>query len=103
MSDEEEELGEPEDDKNQDLDCNPFFDGTLFKDPKKKQKEVVKKPSVKKEESTGSTSEEKPLKGPFKEVNEDDEFLKDDWYEPRGTGCLRYDYSEDEVQYILKK
>ena len=58
---------------------------------------------MKKEESTGSNAEENPLKQPFKEVNEDDGFVEDDWYELRGTDNLRYHYLEDDVQYILRK
>ena len=58
---------------------------------------------MKKEESTGSNGEEKPLKASFKEVNEDEFFVEDDWYEPRGLGSLRYHYSEGDVQRILRR
>ena len=58
---------------------------------------------MKKKESTGSNSEEKLLKGAFKEMNEDDGFAGDDWYEPRGTDSLKYHYSEENVHCILKK
>ena len=78
--DEEEEPGTPEDDKTRDPDYNPFFkdDDDLFRYPKKKQEEAAKDPRVRKEESTGSNDEDKPLKAPFKEVNEDDGFVEDD-------------------------
>ena len=104
MSDKEEEPGEPDDDQQWDTDYNPFFDKPLFRDRKRKTHEgVVRDPRVKKEESTGSNAEEKPLKAPFKEVNEDDFFVDDDWYDPRGLDSLRYHYSEEDVQYILKR
>ena len=51
-----------------------------------------------KEESILFNAEEKPpgaIGQPFKEVNEDDGFVDDDWYEPRVSESLRYHYSED--------
>lgn len=96
VSDMEEEPSEPEDDRNQDPDYNPFFDEPLFRDLKKTHKKVARGPSVKKEESIVSNAEEKPLKRigqPFKEVNEDVGFVEDDWYELRGADSLRYHYS----------
>ena len=88
-----------EDDKNRDPDCNPFFKNynDLIRDPKKKQEEAARSPKVKREESTRSNAKEKPLKALFKEVNEDDFFGEDDWYEPRGLDSLRYHYSEKDV------
>lgn len=56
---------------------------------------------MRKEESVGFNSEEKPPKDigqPFKEVNKDDGFVEADWYKPRGTGSLRYHYLEEYVQ-----
>lgn len=106
MSDEEEEPGELEDDKNWDPYYNPFFDEPLFGDPRKTHKEAAGGPSVKKEESVASNTEEKPFEEigqPFEEVNEDYGFVEGNWYEPRGTDSLRYHYSEEDVQYILKK
>ena len=62
VSDEEEELNEPEDNRQRDPDYNPFFDEPLFGDLKRRTgKEVTRDPRVRKEESTGSNSEEKPL------------------------------------------
>ena len=58
------------------------------------------------EETIGFDAKEKPpgvIGQSFKEVNEDDGFAEDDWCEPRGSYSLRYYYSEDDVQYILKK
>lgn len=48
-------------------------------------------------------SKEKPLKAPFKEVNKDDGFVEEDWYEPRGPDSLHYYYMEQDVQYILRR
>ena len=102
--DKEEEPDEPEDDRQRDPDYNPFFGEPLFGDLKRRtHKEAARDPRVKREESTGSNDEEKPLKASFKEVNEDDGFVEDDWYEPRGPDSLRYHYSEKDVQYILKR
>ena len=59
-----------------------------------------------KEESIVSNSSRKALEDegyPFKKIKEDDGFGEDDWYEPRGTDSLRYHYSKDDAQYILKK
>ena len=85
VSDEEEEPSEPEDDRGRDPDYNPFFDEPLFGDLKKRTcKEAAKDPRVKEEESIGSNNEEKPLKAPFKQVNEDDGFVEDDWCKLRG-------------------
>ena len=58
---------------------------------------------MKEEESIGSNNEDKPPKAPFKEVNEDDGFVEDDWYEPRGPESLPYHYSKKDVWYILKR
>ena len=105
VSDEEEELDTPEDDKNRDPDYNPFFKNydDLIQDLRRKQEEAARDPRVKKEESTRSNDEEKPLKAPFKEVNEDEFFVEDDWYEPRGLDSLEYYYSEKDIQYILRR
>ena len=95
VSDEEEEPGTLKHDKTRDPDYNPFFkdDDDLFRYPKKKQEEAARDLRVKKEESAGSNDEEKPLKGPFQEVNEDEFFVEEDWYDPRGPDSLRYHYS----------
>ena len=72
--DEREEPGEREDNRDQDLDYNPFFDETLFGDPQKTREEVAQDPKVKKEESSAFNSEEKLLEDegyPFKRVTED--------------------------------
>ena len=105
VSDEEEEPDTPKDDKTKDPDYNPFFkdDDDLFRDPRRKQKEAARDPRVKEEESIGSNAEDKPLKAPFKEVNEDDGFVEEDWYEPRGPESLPYHYSEEDVRYILRR
>ena len=58
---------------------------------------------MKKEESIGSNDENEPLKAPFKEVNKDDGFVEDDWYEPRGPDSLPYHYSEKDIQFILRR
>ena len=58
---------------------------------------------MKKQESIKSNDENEPLKGPFKEVNKDDGFVEDDWYEPRGPDSLLYHYSEKDVRCILKR
>lgn len=55
---------------------------------------------MKKEESIGSNSEQKPPKEigqPFEEVYEDVAFVENDWYELRGIDSLRYHYSEENV------
>ena len=55
---------------------------------------------MQKEESTRSNSKEKPpeeIGQPFKEVNEDDGFVENDWYDPRGINSLRYYYSQEDV------
>ena len=75
----------------------------MFRYPKRKQKEAARDPRVKEEESVGSNTKDEPLKAPFKEVNEDDGFVEEDWYEPRGPESLPYHYSEEDVQYILKR
>ena len=105
VSDEEEEPDTPEDDKTRDPDYNPFFkdDEELFRYPKRKQEEVARDPRVKKEESIGSNEENEPLKAPFKEVNEDDGFVEDDWYKPRGPDSLPYHYSERDIRHILRR
>ena len=46
-----------------------------------------------KEESIGSNAKEKPpeaIRQPFKNVNEDECYVEDDWYQPRGSDSLRY-------------
>ena len=104
VSDKEEEPGELEDDQSRDPNYNPFFDEPLFENLKKRtQEEAVRDPRVKKEKSTGSNAEKKPFKAPFREVNEDDFFVEEGWYEPRGPDSLRYHYAEKDVQYILKR
>ena len=40
---------------------------------------------------------------PFREVNEDEFFVEDDWYELKGPDSLRYHYSEKDVQRILRE
>ena len=106
VSDEEEEPDTPEDDKARDPDYNPFFDNydDLIRDPRKRtRKEAARDPRVKEEESVGSNAENEPLKAPFKEVNEDDGFVEDDWYEPRGPDSLPYHYSKRDIQHILRR
>lgn len=104
MSDKEEELSQPEDDQSRDLYYNPFFDEHLFGDLKRRtRKEATRGQKMKEEESMGSKSKEKLLKAPFKEVNEDDGFVEDDWYEPRGPDSLRYHYAEEDMQYIFRR
>ena len=106
VSDEEEEPDTPEDDKNQDPDYNPFFKNydDLIRDRRKRiRKEAARDPRVKEEESIGSNAEDEPLQAPFKEVNEDDGFVEDDWYEPRGPDSLPYHYSGKDIQYILRR
>ena len=104
MSDEEEELSQPEDDPSRDPDYNPFFDEPLFGDLKRRtHEEATSGPKMKEEESTGSNSKQKLLKAPFKEINEDDRFVEDDWYKPRGPDSLRYHYAKEDVQYIFRR
>lgn len=90
--DEEEEPGELEDDQDWDLDYNPFFNESLFRDSRRTREEAAEGPKVKKEESIMSNSIEKALEDagyPFKKINEDDVFVEDDQYELRNTNSLR--------------
>ena len=108
VSDEEEEPDTPEDDKTNDPDYNPFFkdDNDLFQDPRKQREEAAENQEMTKEESVGSNAEEKPpepIRQPFKDIHEDDGFVEDDWYGPRGPESLPYHYSEKDVRYILKR
>ena len=95
----------PENDKNRDPDYNPFFKDydDLIRDPRRKWEEAARSPNMKREESTGSNAEYKPLEAPFKEVNEDDGFVEDNWYKPRGLDSLGYHHSERDVQHILRR
>ena len=83
VSDEEEELGTPEDDKTKDLDYNPFFKNyeDMFWDPRKKREEAARSPEMTKEESIGSNAEEKllePIRQPFKDIHGGDGYVEDD-------------------------
>ena len=94
---EEDESGDPEDNKNRDPDYNPFFDkGTLFQDPRRTHEEATQAPP-KKEENIACNSMQKLLedKGyPFKKINEDvyksDGYVEENWYEPKGNDSLQY-------------
>ena len=107
VSDEEEEPSEPEDDRDQDPDYNPFVnEEALPQDPRRKREEAARSPKMTKEESIGSNTEEKPpkpVRQPFKNIDEDEWYVEDDWYEPRGPDSLRYHYPEETVQYIIKR
>lgn len=108
VSNEEEKPSEPEDDTTGDLDYSPFFkdEATLFQDPREKWEESAQSLMMTKEESIGSNAEEKPprvIGQLFKEVNENNGFVEHDWYEPSGTDSLWYHYSEDKVEYILRR
>ena len=51
----------------------------------------------------GSNDKEKLLKALFKEVNENEFSVQDDWSEPRGPDSLRYHYLEEDVKRRAEK
>lgn len=62
------------------------------------------------QKSVASNSIEKLLEDEgylFKKISEDvyelDGYVEEDWYELRGTNSLQYYYSEEDIQYILRR